>query len=317
MSTMAKELKIGNHIIQISNETKILFPKSKITKGDLIEYYSKASKLIIPFLKDRPLTLRRFPNGIHKDSFYQKNTPEYYPDWIERIAIEKSDKSVIHYVNCTNKATLVFLANQGCIELHPWLSELPNLNNPNKLIFDLDPASAKATQSTHSATTGTAPGKPSASSFDLVRETAFIIKDALKEHGLKSYVMTTGSKGLHVVVPLKPLVNFDIVRDFAKNLANELVSQDPKHLTTEISIKKRGKRVFLDYLRNAWSATAISPYAVRAKENAPVATPLYWEEVKDKKLTSQKYDIYTVFEKIETDGNPWKDFNKNRVKLKT
>ena len=292
---MTSQIKVGNRVIDISNENKILFPKSKITKGDIINYYLKAADILVPFTKDRPLTVRRFPNGIDKENFYQKNTPQYYPDWIDRIPVEKSDKSVIEYLNCKNAATLVYIANQACIELHPWLSQLPNLNNPNKIIFDLD---------------------PSTTNFDLVRETALVIKDVLEDHGLEAFVMTTGSTGLHVVAPIKPLINFDHVRNFAKELAQELVSQNPKHLTTEIRIEKRGEKLFLDYLRNAWSATSSVPYGVRAKENAPVATPIFWEEVKSTKLTSQEYNIKTVLKKLQSDGDPWKNFNKNRVKLK-
>jgi bifunctional non-homologous end joining protein LigD len=292
---MAKKIKAGNRIIDISNEDKILFPKAKYTKLDIINYYSKISTKIIPFLKDRPLTLRRFPNGIDETNFYQKNTPEYYPDWIERIPVEKSDKTVIEYLNCKNTATLIYIANQAGIELHPWLSKLPNLNNPDKIIFDLDPSTLN---------------------FNLVKETALLLKNILTERGFTPYIMTTGSKGLHIIAPLKPLVNFDRVRDFAKNLAEELVSQDPKNLTTEIRIEKRGKKLFLDYLRNSWSATAICPYGVRAKEDAPVATPIFWDEVKDKSLISQRYNIKSVLKKLKDDGDPWKTMNRHRTKLK-
>lgn len=291
---MAKQIKAGNRLIEISHEDKILFPKSNITKLDLVNYYLKAAELIIPFTKDRPLTLVRFPNGIEKQGFYQKNTPEYYPEWIERIPVEKSDKSIVEYLNCKNTATLIYIANQGCITPHPWLSKLPELNNPNKIVFDLD---------------------PSGKDFEIVKETALLIKTVLEDHDLKPFVMTTGSKGLHIITPIKPQINFDLVREFTKKIADELVSQDPKNLTTEIRKEKRGKKIFIDYLRNAWSATSVCPYGVRPKENAPVATPIFWEELKEKKLISQSYNIHNVFQKIKSDGNPWVDFTKRRKVL--
>lgn len=294
---MVKQIKVGNKLIEISHEDKILFPKSNITKLDLVNYYLKASNLIIPFTKDRPLTLVRFPNGIGKQGFYQKNTPEYYPNWIKRIPVEKSDKSIVEYLNCKNAATLVYIANQGCITPHPWLSKLPELNNPDKIVFDLDPSSSEK------------------SNFEIVKKTAILIKEILELHNLNPFVMTTGSKGLHVIAPIKADTNFDIVRNFAKKIAEDLVSQDPKNLTTEIRIEKRGKKIFIDYLRNAWSATSVCPYGVRPKENAPVATPIFWEELKEKTLISQSYNIHNVFQKLKTDGNPWEKFEKNKKKL--
>lgn len=286
-------IRAGNRIIEISHPDKILFPISGITKYELIEYYALIADYMIPYIKNRPLTLVRCPNGINTECFYQKNMPSFYPPWVKSIPVEKKDESIIHYVNCTTKASLVYIANQGCITPHPWLSKLPELNHPDKIIFDLD---------------------PSTNDFTLVRKAALQIKKILDEQQLPSFVMTTGSKGLHVIIPIKATHNFDDIRAFAKQLAQETSQQQPDICTTEVRIDKRAGKVFIDYLRNAWSATSVAPYAVRTKEHAPVATPITWDEVASKTLKPDKYTINNVFKKIEE--NPWKNFNKARKTIK-
>lgn len=287
------QIKVGKYLIDISNEDKILFFKAKITKGQLIEYYTNIALIMISHIKNRPLTLRRFPNGIDKKGFYQKDAAEYFPSWIKTENIKKREGGIVHYVLCNHAATLVYLANQAAIELHPWLSRVPKLKNPDRMIFDLDPS----------------PGV----SFETVRWAATELKNMLEYFELPAFIMTTGSRGLHIVVPLKQIHTFDFVKDFAQDIARSLIKKFPKKLTLEMLKKNRGKRIFMDTLRNSWGATGIAPYSVRAKEGAPIATPIEWKELAT--VTPQKYTIKNIMQRIAKKGDVWQDMQKNRVML--
>jgi len=282
-----ESIKVDRHLIAVSHLDKILFAPSKISKGDLINYYLKIAPYLIPYAKDHPLTMVRYPEGIKGEGFYQKDAPDYFPKWIKRIEVKKKDEGITHYVVCNNAATLVYLANQNCITPHLWLSKVDALDYPDRMIFDID---------------------PSTKDFTLVRQTAWLVRETLEYLGLGCFVMTTGSNGLHVVVPLNRRASFEQVRNFAHSLAEYLAAEFPEMITIELSKKKRGKKVFLDYLRNGFGATAVCPYAVRPKPGAPVATPLAWDELKDKKLTSQEYNIKNIFKRLDTYEDPWQDF---------
>lgn len=270
-----QKIKAGRRNIEITHPEKILFPKSKITKLQLVNYYLKIADKILPHLKDRPLTQVRCPDGILGDCFFQKNTPDYYPEWIERIPIEKQDKSIIEYVNCKDIATLIFLINQNCITPHTWLSKLPDLNRPDKIIFDLDPGEG--------------------ATFTQIRETALKLNDLIKKEKLTSKPMVTGSKGIHVIIPIEPNLLFDEAKNFAKDLAQKLVDHYPEHLTLDVRKEKRKDKIFIDYLRNAWGATSVVPYGVRPRENAPVATPITWKDVEKKTLKPDQFNIFNIF----------------------
>ncbi len=285
------QIKVGRYLVTTTNEDFILFPKSKITKGELVDYYYEIAPIMLLYTKNRPLTMVRYPRGIDQEGFYQKDTPDYFPNYIKRKIIKKKEGGSTAYVVCNNEATLVYLANQGCITPHLWLSKIDKLHYPDKMVFDLDPP-------------------PLGKNFALVRKTALRLKDILEEIGLVPFVKTTGSKGLHVVVPLKRTANFDEVRAFARQIAEQLIVQDSKNLTLEIRKDKRRGKIFIDILRNAFAQTAVAPYAVRPKEKAPVATPISWDEVHDSKLTSQRYNIKTVFKRLEKYGDEWEDMNK-------
>lgn len=291
----------GRYIIETSSEDKILFPKhgkaaKSITKGDVIEYYNNIASLMLPYLKNRPLMMHRFPNGIDKESFYQKNASDYFPDWIKQVKVPLKDGSFNNYVVCQNKATLVYLANQACITPHVWLSQISDLNYPNRLIFDLDPSEL--------------------GDFKPVCQAALLLKKCLKDFGLESFVMTTGSHGLHVVVPLVKSATFEETREFAIKCAKILITKHPDLLTLEIRKNKRGKRIFVDTLRNQYGATAVAPYAIRAKPNAPIATPLDWKELSSKDLTAQKYNISNIFDRLNSIQDPWKKINKIKQTIK-
>lgn len=280
---MTNKIRVGKYTVELSNTDKIFFPEDGITKGDLIDYYHKIASVMLPYLKDRPLVMHRFPDGINMEGFYQQEASDYFPDWIERVSVKKEGGSISHVV-CQSTATLVYLANQACITLHVWLSRKEHLYNPDQLIFDLDP-----------------PDKD----FEPVREAAQLLRKFLNELYLETFIKTTGSRGLHVVVPLDKSAGFDRVRSFARDVAETLSKLESKKLTAELSKEKRGDRVFLDYIRNSYGQTAVAPYAVRAKPGAPVATPLDWDEIADPSLNSQSYTIENMFQRLSQRKDPW------------
>jgi bifunctional non-homologous end joining protein LigD len=293
-----KIVKCGRHAIKISNENKIIFPKSKITKGDLIEYYYHIAPIMLPYMKNRPLNMLRYPNGIDQEGFYQKEIGDYFPSWIKRKVIKKREEGKTQYVVCNNAATLVYLANQACITPHLWLSRIDKLDTPDQMIFDLDPP-------------------PPGTNFHLVQKIALRLKEIIEESGLTPFVKTTGSKGLHITVPLKRTTNFTEVRVYARAFAQRLVDDDPKNITLEMRKEKRGKRIFIDTLRNAFGQTAAAPYSVRPLEGAPIATPLFWDEVFDKKLTSRRYTIKNIFDYLQKEGDPWHDMHTYAKSIKS
>jgi bifunctional non-homologous end joining protein LigD len=294
MSEKIKDMiKVGAHTIELSNQDKILFPKSKITKGDLVHYYENVAPFMVPHLRDRPLNMMRFPNGITHEGFYQKEAPDYFPSWIATASIAKKNDGKTNYVLVNNDATLVYLANQGLITPHIWLSRVPKEDNPDRMIFDLDPS----------------PGV----GFDTIRWAARELRKKLEEKDLPVFLMTTGSRGLHVVVPLKRTETFEQVKSFAREVALELVEKFPSKLTLEMSKAKRGKRIFVDILRNAYAQTGVAPYGVRAIEGAPVATPIEWKELG--LVTPQKYTIKNIFRRLKAKGDVWAFIEQHAVRL--
>jgi len=291
-SVLKTALTVGGHVIELSHLDKILFPKDGITKYDVVTYYAKIAATMMPYSKNRPISMLRYPDAIDHEGFYQKNAGAYFPEWITLKPLETEGGKLVHYVVVDKKATLIYLANQLCLTPHIWLSKIDKLDYPDRMIFDLDPS-----------------GKTF--DFNQIRQTAFAFKELLEHIGLVPYVMTTGSRGMHIVVPLKRTENFDTVRAFAYDIASYIQKHDPNNLTLEIRKDKRGKKIFLDYLRNAYSATSVAPYAIRAKDGAPVATPIDWKEVEDSKLVSTRYTIFSVFDRLKKQGDPWKDISKN------
>src|SRR5438445_1237322 len=271
-------IKSGRHTIDITNSDKILFGKSGITKADLINYYQEIAPIMLTYCKNRPVTMQRFPDGIKKEGFFQKDASDYFPDWITRMAIPKQTGEDVHYVVIDKPATLIYLANQGCITPHLWLSRTDNLEKPDRMIFDLDPADKL--------------------SFADVQQVAKQLKKILDDCTLPTFCMLTGSRGAHIVVPLKRIHTFDEVRAFAYDVATLLAQQFPKSITVTMQKDKRGKRVFIDWLRNGFGATAVAPYAVRAHEGASVAMPVTWKELLSSRMSSQKYTINNVKQRI-------------------
>ncbi len=292
---METEKQLDGHTISVSSLDKVYFPKEGYTKGDLIDYYERVSEYMLPHIADRMITMIRFPNGIDDIKFFQKDTPDYFPDWMETKCIKKKDGGETHYVICNKQVTLVYLANQSCITPHIWLSKKDKPSKPDRLIFDLDPEQ---------------------DDFSSVKIAAQKTRELLEERlGLPTFVMTTGSRGLHIVVPLKRTRSFDEVRDFAQKAAELLEMENPDLLTTAARKNKREGKIFVDVGRNAFAQTGVAPYAVRPIDGAPVATPLHWDDLKEKSISPQSYNIKNLFEKLDKNGDAWKDINSEAVVL--
>jgi bifunctional non-homologous end joining protein LigD len=288
-------VKVDGHELELSSLGKVLFPDTGITKGDLIDYYRRIARVMLPHVKDHPVTMQRFTEGIDEKGFYHKQMPDYFPDWIASAKVEVLESGEIQdQVLPNDTATLVYLANQYTITLHIWLSRADRLYYPDRMIFDLDP-----------------PGD-----FEVARSTAFLIKELLEEVGLVPFVMTTGSRGLHVVTPLNRSAHFDETRDFARGLAQLLADRHPDSLTTEMRKVEREGRLFLDYVRNGYGATGVAPYSVRPRPGAPVATPLTWDELKDPDVRSNTYKLRSIWNRLDNVGDPWRGMMRNARGLK-
>jgi bifunctional non-homologous end joining protein LigD len=255
-----------------------------ITKEEVIEYYSRISTVMLPHLIGRPLTMHRFPDGIYSEGFYQKETPGYFPSWITRSSMPKEDHTSTNYVVCENAATLVYLASQGCITPHLWLSRYEQPHYPDLLIFDLD---------------------PSGNDFEPIRKAAMRLRSLLADLELSPFVKTTGSRGLHVTCPLDRRADFVLVGTFAKKIAQQLTILYPKFFTVEQRKVNRNGKVFVDTLRNSYAQTAVAPYALRAKPGAPVATPLEWGELEDTGVQPQSFTLRNIFQLLEKRADPW------------
>lgn len=255
-----KELsvQVGPRTLKFTNLNKVFYPKDGYTKRDLINYYDSIAEIILPHLRDRPLSLKRYPNGIEADYFFQKNADDF-PDWI-RVEPIASDEKTINYVICNDRETLLWLTHLGCIDQNPWMSRVGSLQNPDFILIDLDPVEC---------------------SYDLIVEAAQLTKTKLDQLGLRAYPKTTGGDGMHLYVPLEPVYTYDQVRSFAEILSHLVLSEKPNLFTTPRSVSKRKKgRVYFDYLQIATSKTISAPYVLRAHAGAPVATPLRWDEVR-------------------------------------
>ena len=286
---------LGGHRIELSNTAKVFFPGDKITKGDVVDYYRLVAGHMLPFLKDRPLAVQRFPDGIDGDGFYQKNRPEHFPGWIKPVKVETEEGPHTH-IACQDAATLVYLANQGSIVFHGWLSRKAALRRPDQLIFDLD---------------------PSGGGFDSVRFAARVVRDLLDELGCRSFCKTTGSRGLHIVVPLRADADFDDVRALARDIAELAAGREPRRLTTKTRKDARRGRLFLDYLRNSYAQHAVVPYSLRALPGAPVATPLDWVELDDGGVDSQSWRLDNIFRRLGRREDPWKGWRRYAVSAGT
>jgi bifunctional non-homologous end joining protein LigD len=278
---MTLAVRAGPRIVPVTRPDKPLFP-SGITKADLARYYAEVARVMLPHIADRPLNLERYPDGIDGPRIIQQRAGQHFPPWIRRVTVPKRGGTVAHVV-ASDAATLVYLADQACVTLHAWLSRADRLDRPDRMIFDLD---------------------PSTDAPDEVRSAASDLGALLRDIDLEPFAMATGSRGYHVVVPLKRRADFDTVRGFARDVARVATIRDPR-LTAEQRKAARGGRILVDVMRNAYAHTAVAPYSVRARAGAPVAVPLRWEELLEPPTRPDRWTLHTVPSRIARDGDPW------------
>lgn len=278
----------------LTHPDKILYPEDKITKLQLAEYYAAISAWILPYIINRPLTLVRCPEG-YKNCFFQKHISNMKPNDIYNIPIkEKSGKS--NYIYIKDQAGLLALPQLGVLEIHPWSSNNTNIELPDMIIFDFDPA-------------------PDVKWKNVVKA-AFAAKEYLDKLKLTSFVRTTGGKGLHVVIPIKPKYDWDKIKEFARAFVDFLVEQHPSEYVVNMNKAKRKGKIFVDYLRNQRGATAIASYSTRARIHAPIATPIAWNELTDDPRDTA-YTLKTIMTRMNAlKKDPWHDFFKLKQSLK-
>lgn len=280
--------------VEITHPDRVLFPEDAITKGDLADYYGEVAGAMLPHLRGRALTVQRFPRGIGEPGFVQQDFADSLPDWMGRVEVAKEGGGTVVHPLAERPDALRWLANQSCITLHAWQSRRGRLNDPDRLVFDLDPSDGD---------------------FAVVRATARTVAGVLADLGLVSYVQTTGSRGLHVVVPVRADTDFDTARQFTRDVADLVADDDPAHRTVEVRKDKRGGRVYLDIMRNAYAQTAVAPYSVRPLAGAPVATPLEWEELDTRGLRADRFTVRDVPKRLAGQPDPWADMSRHARSL--
>ncbi len=279
-------IRLNGRVVKLTNLGKPFWPDAGITKGDLLQYYVDVAPALLPHLKDRAMVMKRYPNGAYGTCFFMKRAPQPRPEWIETCGIEHASGSVIDFPMIQDLASLLWVVNLGCIDLNPWYARCDDVQRPDFLHFDLDPV----------------PG----ATFAKVREAALIVRDALTALGMPTFVKTTGSKGMHVYVPIVRGPTQKDVWTFAKALAQTLAGEHPKLMTAVYKVANRPRgRVLVDYNQNAWGRTLASVYSPRPKPRAPVSTPVTWEEV-DRGVEIDDFRIDNVPQRIERLGDLWK-----------
>ena len=295
-SSKAREISVGGIKVVVSNPDKIYWPQEKYTKGNVVDYYNSVFKFIIPYLKDRPESLRRNPNGISDEGFFHKDAGDNAPDWVttKKLYSESAQKD-IDYIICNNKASLFYLNNLGCIEINPWNSRLQTLDMPDYMIMDIDPSEKN--------------------SFDQVVEVANTIHELFESAGIKNYCKTSGASGLHIYVPLGAKYDYADVRKFAEQVAIAANQKLPETTTIERSLDKRKGRIYIDYLQNKKGQTLASAYSLRPKTGATVSTPLEWKEVK-KGLHPSQFNMKNIGARLSKKGDLFRQVLGKGINLK-
>jgi bifunctional non-homologous end joining protein LigD len=278
----------------ITHPEKVLFPEDGITKGDLAAYYERMAPVILPHLRGRPVTMERYPAGIGKKGFWQKDVSKGFPAWLERIEVPKKG-GVVHHAVVTDLRSLLWITNQNTITQHVWTSRVPRLDFPDLCVFDLDP--------------------PDGDTAD-VRGAAMSLRDLLNELGLPSWVKTSGSKGFHIVVPVDGKTHIEVVATFANAVGRAFVSLAPDRLTQEFSKADRNGRIYVDTGRNGYTATFAAAYTVRAKLGAPVSAPCTWEEIERGDVEPRTFTLRNMPDRIAKAGDLWSDLRRRGRSLK-
>jgi bifunctional non-homologous end joining protein LigD len=278
----------------ITHPEKVLFPDDGITKGDLAAYYETMAPVILPHLRGRPVTMERYPAGIDKKGFWQKDVSKGFPAWLQRVEVPKKG-GVVHHPIITDTQSLLWVTNQNTVTQHVWASRAPKLKYPDSLVFDLDPSEDDAAG---------------------VRAAAIGLRDLLEELTLPSWIKTTGSKGFHIVVPLDGTTPIGTVARFANAVGTVFVSRAADRLTQEFSKADRGGRIYVDTGRNGYSATFAAAYTVRAKRGAPVSAPCTWEEIERGEVHPRTFTLRNMPDRVAKVGDLWADMRRRGRSLK-
>jgi bifunctional non-homologous end joining protein LigD len=281
---VSDEVRAGRRSIPISHADRVVVAEGGLTKRGLAEHYARVAEVMVPHVRDRPLALQSFPRGIAEDGYFLKDAPRHFPAWIATAEVPKREGGTIRHILANDPETLVYLAGQNVVTIHAWTSRADRLERPDRLIFDLDPSGQR---------------------FSEIRAAARVLGDLLRRLGLSPFAMTTGSRGLHITVPLRRTADYGPVQRFAADVADLLAASDPAHLTTAFRKDDRGGRIFLDVARTRYGQHAVAPYAVRALPGAPVATPLRWQELDDRSLRAQSWTVATIGDRLADAGDPW------------
>lgn len=274
-------VRVGWREVTLTNLGKVLWPGDGFTKGDLIDYYARVSRYILPHLRDRPLSLVRYPNGISAPGFYQKNAPPATPWWVKTVPVVSRDSQVKRYVLCNDVATLVWMANQAVVEINPWPSRAEYLSRPDYAVFDLDPAEGAG--------------------WEDVKVVARAVKAFLDELKLESFPKVSGATGLHIYVPVRNEYNHKQIVLFVRRSAQIIESAMPQKVTLKRPVKERYGKVYIDYLQNSPGQTIVAVYSVRARPGAPVSMPIAWDELDSVKPDG--WNIKTALERLEENGD--------------
>jgi len=280
--------------VLITHPEKVLFPADGITKAELASYYEDIAPLMLPHIRNRPITMERFHRGIGQPGFFQKDVVKGFPDWLKRVEVPKKEGTVHHPI-ANDERSLLWLANQNSITIHVWPSRAPKLYNPDVCVFDLD---------------------PSKDDNEVLCQAAIQLRDLLTELGLPSWIKTSGSKGFHIAVPLESKSDFGDVARFAHNTGRLLVLRNPSTLTQEFSKVDRAGRILVDTGRNGYSATFAAAYTVRAKPGAPVSAPCTWQEVESCAVGPRTFTLRTMSDRTEKVGDLWADMLSTRRSLR-
>lgn len=293
----SSEVIIEGKKLRLTNLDKKMWPDAGITKAGLIKYYADIAETLLPYLKDRLFVMSRYPDGVEGEMFYQKDCPDYAPEWLNIFPVESPDVGkTINYIVCNDLPTLLWLANQACIELHIWLAKIPEINKPDIIVFDLDPF-------------------PPAGFKDTL-EIALLVKKALEQFGLRGYPKTSGATGMHIFVPVIPEYTYQEARDAVEFICRHINAIIPQKTTMERLIKDRDGKVYLDYLQNTRGKTMTFQYSLRPVPGATVSTPLTWEEVEKGTVKPLDFRIDNFKERLKDVGDLYKDFLKPKQSLK-
>jgi bifunctional non-homologous end joining protein LigD len=294
MAKKSQWVQLGKRKVELSNLSKVLYPEDSVIKAEVVEYYNTVAPTMLNHIKGRPLTLIRYPDGIHGESFYQKNRPDWAPDWLEFVSLGSEEKK--DYILATEPASLIWLANLASLEIHQMHCTKPAFDHPDYMVFDLDP--------------------PEGYDFKKLIPIALNLRDHIAEHGYYPFVKTTGGKGLHLIVPVEPRWDFSTVFEAASLIAKPFVEQYSKETTLQIKKDSRHGRVLIDIYRNRNGQSIISPYSLRGREGAPVSMPVPWEELEGIE-SSKAFTIHSVIQKLKQEGDAWEGIGAYKVDLHT